>query len=449
MGRNKARLNEKQVEVLEWIKGGCPSSGPEDDYRRRITARALERRGLVRVRGHGESWVATVTKAGLGWQQAHPEPRPDESEVDALIERVQAADGRLELPKGEDIRAAHEELVRRSDRSPRRPRGWRLSLHPAGTWSDRRYEVTLVRHFEDLVELVPVPVPAHVARYHPAVKAFIADRDWQHVSREHLERAARILQAIVDEARRRGLEVVTGEQATLGVDAYHARAIARSRFALRSPAGVYGIRIQEVSAPSETKVRPRPWGRRATRARWLDARPTEFVSTGMLELVVDGPGTAYGGDRYRDAKTVSLEDKLGRVFRAIEVHRLEAELREEEREREAAERRRRWEAAMAEARRRYDERVRWDAFVQRSRDWREAAGHREFVAAVRVALASYEGSARHEIAEQLEFAERRLAALDPLGQLERMVPEVRDPAPDDLKPLLAGWSPYGPDSLDG
>ncbi len=447
MGRSVARLNETQVRVLEWIKGGCPSSGPEDDYRRRITARALERRGLITVRGHGEAWVATVTKAGLVWQQAHPEPRPGEAEVDELIRHVQAAGGRLELPKGEDVRAAHEELVRRSDHSPHRPRGWRLSLHAAGTWSDRRYEVILVRHFEDLVDLVPVSIPAHVTRYHPVVKAFLADRDWQLVSREHLDRAARLLQAIADEAPRRGLDVLTAEQATLGMDAYHARSIARSRFAVRSGAGVYGIRIQEVSAPSDTRVQPRPWGRRATRAAWLDARTTEFVSTGMLELVVDGPGSAYGGDRYRDAKTFPLEDKLPRIFRAIEVHRLEAEVREEERQREAAERRRRWEAAMAEARRRYDERVRWDAFVQRSRDWRDVAAHREFVAAAREALAAYEGPAHEELAAQLEFAQRKLDALDPLGHLELLEPQVRDPKPDDLKPFLEGWSPHGPDGV--
>lgn len=67
----------------------------------------------------------------------------------------------------------------------------------------------------------------------------------------------------------------------------------------------------------------------------------------------------YSGDRHRDAKTISVEAKLPRVFRAIEIHRLHAEWREQERQHEAADRQRRWEAAMAEARRRYDEQARW------------------------------------------------------------------------------------------
>lgn len=95
---------------------------------------------------------------------------------------------------------------------------------------------------------------------------------------------------------------------------YQARALDRYRLALRSPAGVYGVRIQEVLGPADEKVDPRCRYQRRTRAAWLDARYSEFVSTGTLELIVDGPGTKYDGDRYRDAKTISVEDKLPRVF---------------------------------------------------------------------------------------------------------------------------------------
>ena len=417
MGRNTAWLSEKQVGVLDWIKDGCPSNGPEVEYGRRITARALHRRGLVTIKGSGASWTASITKPGLAWQEAHPEAKLGEAQVDDLIGRVQAADGRLELPGGRDIETAYKELVRISDQSPTRPKGWRLKLHNAGSWADPRHEVVLVRHFDDLVEAVPVPVPRHVARYHPTIRAFLSEKKSHEVRKAYLDRAAHILQALADEAPRRGLTVLSAEQARSVVDRHQYQTIGGCRLALRSSEGVYAIRIKELSA-----------------------------SPGNLELVVYGPGASYDGDRYRDTKTISVEDRLPQLFRALEIYRLRAELRVDEREREAAERRRRWEAEMAEARVRHDERARWDAFEQCSSDWHAVNRHREFLAAARDALVMYQGQERDGIVAHLDFAERRLDQLDPIGNPERILPEIPDPKPDDLKPYLHGWSPYGPDS---
>ncbi len=89
------------------------------------------------------------------------------------------------------------------------------------------------------------------------------------------------------------------------------------------------------------------------------------MSTGNLEVIVEGPGMEYSGSRYGDSKTITIEEKLPSVFCAIEINRLEDEWRGQEREREAADRPRWWEAAMSEARARYAERARWEAFVQR------------------------------------------------------------------------------------
>jgi hypothetical protein len=417
MGRNAAWLSEKQVGVLDWIKDGCPSVDPEVDYGRRITARALHRRGLVTIKGSGASWTASITKPGLAWQEAHPAKLGD-AQVDDLIGRVQAAGGRLGLPGGRDVETANKELVRISDRSPTRPKGWRLKLYNAGSWAEPRYEVVLVRHFDDLVEAVPVPVPRHVTRYHPTIRAFVSEKkSHEEVSKAYLDRAARIFQAIADEAPRRGITVLTAEQARSVVDRHQYQTIRGCRLALRSSEDVYAIRIKELSA-----------------------------SPGNLELVVYGPGASYNGDRYRDTKTISVEDRLPQLFRALEIYRLRAELRVHEREREAAERRRRWEAAMAEARVRQDERARWDAFEQSSSDWHAVNRHREFLAAARDALVMYQGQEREGIVAQLAFAELRLDQLDPIGNPERILPEIRDPKPDDLKPYLHGWSPYGPDS---
>ncbi len=451
MGRTVDALGEKQVATLEWIRDGCPAVDEETEVSRKISAASLKSRGLANVKSAAATWKASITPAGRAWLERHPTAVADAvGGSEGLIARVLAADGRLSIGGDAEASAAYEELVRHSRHAASRPRGWRLEVKNAGSWSHPAYEVVLVRHFEDLVEERPVPVPERVARYHPAVRAYLDDRDWLAVSREHLSRAGQILQAIADEAPRRGVEVVSLRSSGLPPvgDAYGRRDPGRSCLTLRAPAGTYAVRIQEVSAPSKTPVPRRPWAQRSTRAAWLDNRQFEFVSTGVLEMIVDGPGMGYsGGYRIRDSATMTLDERLPRVFRRIELHRLEAEHEAQERERAAAERRHRWEAAMAAAKTRYDERARWEAFEASSDAWHAIGRHRAFLAAAREAAAGVDAPRRDELLAHLDFAERRLDAADPVHNPDLLKPQVEEPEPDDLKPYLDGWSPHGPDAL--
>lgn len=449
MGRKADALSEKQVAALEWIRDGCAPVDGETEVRRKISAASLHGRGLATVKGAGATWKASITPAGRAWLEHHPTTvAHDIGGPEGLIARVLAADGGLAIGGDEEAKVAHEELVRLSHHAASLPRGWRLEVKNAGSWAEPAYEVVLVRHFEDLVEERPVPVPERVTRYHPSVKAYLDDRDRQMVSREHVARAGRILQAIAVEAPRRGVEVVSPGSAGLPqlVDAYGTRDPGRSHLTLRGPAGTYSIRIQEVSAPSKTPVPRRSWSQHSTRAAWLDGRQFEFVSTGVLELVVEGPGMGYsGGYRIFDSATMTLDERLPRVFRRIEVHRLEAEHLAQERERAAAERRRQWDAAMAAARARYDEQARWEAFEESSRAWHAIQRHRAFLAAAREAAGALDGRRRDEVVAHLDFAARRLDEVDPLRSPDVLLPRVRAPKPADLKPFLDGWSPHGPD----
>lgn len=449
MGRKADALSEKQVATLEWIRDGCAAVDRETEVSRKISAASLHGRGLASVKGTGATWKASITPAGRAWLEHHPTTvAHDIGGPEGLIARVLAANGHLAIGGDAEAKAAHEELVRLSHHAASRPRGWRLEVKNAGSWAEPAYEVLLVRYFEDLVEERPVPVPERVTRYHPSVKAYLDDRDRQIVSREHLARTGRILQAIADEAPQRGIEVVSPGSAGLPqvIDAYGTRNPGHFHLTLRAPAGTYSIRIQEVSAPSKTPV-PRRYGiQRSARAAWLERRQFEFVGTGVLELVVEGPGMGYsGGYRIRDSATMTLDERLPRVFRRIEVHRLEAEHLAQERERAAAERRRGWEAAMAAARARYDEQARWAAFEEASTAWHAIRRHRAFLTAAREAAGALDGPRRAELVAHLDFAERRLDATDPLGNPDLLLPKVRAPKPDDLKPYLDGWSPHGPD----
>jgi hypothetical protein len=155
------------------------------------------------------------------------------------------------------------------------------------------------------------------------------------------------------------------------------------------------------------KVEPRRWNERKTKPAWIENRGWEFTSTGKLELVVHGPGTSYNGDHYRDAKIVRVEEKLPEVFRSFEIYRLRVDWQEQQRQREKADRRRLWEAAMASAKEQYFEHARWEHFTERSRACAAINQHRDFLLAEKKAAESYsaEKPRRYLAASQIRGAD--------------------------------------------
>ncbi|MFD3596364.1 hypothetical protein ACFWU5_26890 [Nocardia sp. NPDC058640] len=441
MSKVPVRLNQKQIDVLEWVRGGCPD-GVFADHQHRVVARALERRGLITISGKGSTWAAAITEAGRQWQSA--DVVPDDSEVDQLIARVLAAEGRLVLELGREAADAHRLLVDRSLKSSARPKGKKLEVIRIGGFGSDEHAIVLTEHFDDLVEPRAVPVPERIAKFHPAVRAFLDDKDWQYVSSEHIPRAARILQALAIEAAERGIDAKAPDSAK-GWQARQAGETVTGQLVLRAPDGAYGVQIKEISVRGTAKVPALPWNERKSVPGWIATRGWEFVSTGKLEVVVRGPGCGYNGDHYRDAKSIKVEDKVPEVFRALEIYALRADWRQRTREREKAERLVRWKGAMSVATERYAENARWGHFKDRAREWQLVNQHREFLAAAREHAERYEGKLRDNIMRQLDEAELRVDHLDPIRNLSRIVPVVPDPQPEDLKPFLEGWSPHGPD----
>lgn len=464
MATNPAPLNKKQVEVLQWIRSGCPANVFTSGYEHRIIARALERRGLIDISGSGPTWSAAITEAGQAWRAAPPKEIlttevdadrliaqergdvfPTETEADKLIAQVLESDGRLVLPEDRDVEKTHERLVHLSLKSPARPKGKKLQIIPTGKWGHGPKAIVFTEHFDDYVEARPVPVPERIASYHPAVKAFIANKEWQYVTSEHVQRAGRILQAIAAEAAKRGIDALRPEDAARDVKEHEVQSVKKGHLALRTPPGVYSVQIKEIPGPGAPKVETRRWNERKTKPAWIENRGWEFTSTGKIELVVRGPGAAYNGSHYRDAKSVTVEEKLPEVFRSFEIHRLRADWEEQQRQREKAERRRGWEAAMAAAKEQYFEHARWEHFTERSRAWAAINQHRDFLHAAKEAAESCSAENHDAIWQHLNHAERTLDALDPIRQLSSLVPQIAEPKPDDLKPFLGSWSPHGPD----
>lgn len=209
MTKKLKELNQAQADVLNWINRGRPDGVFTENYDHRITARTLERRGLVTIKGQGPTWHAEATKAGLEWLADPPklDKVPKSTDADRLMAEVLEAGGEVEKDAhGYVQRQALEKLISASLRSPQRPHGQRLML---GTrpWPDRTTVVRLEPHFEERIETRPVPVPQRVSKHHPVARDFLDNPGRQYVTKDSVSRAARVLHAIATESVKRGIKI--------------------------------------------------------------------------------------------------------------------------------------------------------------------------------------------------------------------------------------------------
>lgn len=487
-------LTVGQYKVLEWVGAGCPPGSYDDDgYAHRISARALQSRGLVTIKGRGATWTATITTAGteflanpvvpdelrarrpakqrtgtlqrpIGKSASDPlstadsadrsgpdtppqqaskpalSVEPEGDATSALIARV-LAEGRVEYDeKNDDV--GYERLVADSMRSPARPFGKKLETVRIGNYWDGQRAVQMTEHFPDHVQARPVPVSPHVGRYDPAVRTLLKNKNWQYVSEEHLTRAGHILQAIAAEAKRRGYEVLTPAAARENGLGQWSPWKARLVVVIRGQA--YGIDLREKSRPGAAKLPPRNYSKPARLPEWVERRNREFLPSGVFELTIEG---GFGGGRpqtFRDGKKSRLEDLLPEALREIEIQVLEAEWREQEAERAKQARRTRWEAAVERGRRDFHEAQRGKVLLDQLAAWQRYHALGEYLAAMAEKIGQLEGEDLAAAEEWLIWSQQYAQRLDPLnGPLA--VPRFPDPTSDELKPFLNGWSPYGPE----
>lgn len=363
----------------------------------------------------------------------------DSSEADALLARVAEADGELVLEEGFD-RAHYERVIRQSLKSEARPRGKRLELRRQGDWRSTAWLVAYADHVDDFVEKRNVPVPERVGKYHPAVRAYLDDRDRHFVSKEHLQRAAKILQAVAAEAQRRGFDVPDTPKKSAG-SGPHDRS-AGDHLRIVAATGAYAVNIKEIAGTGGATI---DYVHRYDRRTpgWLARRQTEFISTGRLELTLLGPGTAYGGNVVRDAKRSTVEDRLSDFFAAIDAGILRAQATAEAARRREEERKRALAVATERARVRFRQHRQWEHFQKLARDARTLDERRSFLER---AVAAAEGLPEEQRATTLAYLDEMrvlVDKVDPLASPELLVPDVPEPTASDLQPFMGGLNPWG------
>jgi F0F1-type ATP synthase epsilon subunit len=158
---------------------------------------------------------------------------------------------------------------------------------------------------------------------------------------------------------------------------------------------------------------------------------------GVLRVVLP---SEYSGRRlWSDGIRAAVEDKLADVIANVESRAEEAEQRRLERERREEERRLARDLAMERAREHFAEDQRAAILRDQVTAWRLAADIRSFCSAARGA----NGGRSEETEAWLLWAMDYAHDIDPLSAAPVM-PQSREPSPDELRPYLRGWNPYGP-----
>lgn len=467
----KDELNEAQRAVLEWVRDGCPE-GVYDGYTHRISAAALRSRGLVRISGRGPTWRAEITDQGRAHlngermtQKADPAPPAATSNetgsgdlrattgkpprplrpTEQLIADLMDAGGVMRVPywRSEGNRD-YRQLIDAARRWSKVPEGKRLVTDLV----QGEMEIRLVDAPEGtVIAPEPVPVPARLTKPHPVARQYREDTAHHHVSRSALSRVVRIIHGLAIECERRGYELKRVSRAARRESGY-----GRSSSSTGGGADVtveirghsYPIDISEEKVPVRGSWEEQERYRKNdyyTRQLGIEPRIGRYdkEATGRLTLSLSRGYNRHGRQSsWGDRRSWKLEDKLPDVLREIEVRAVEDDHAAAERRRNEEERQLQWAAAMERAQVRFDEAEREKVLRSQIGAWQEAQLFERYLRELTEAHGD-----DPEAAEWIEWVGAFVTRLSPLTHPARM-PEVAEPGPEDLKPFLGGWSPYGP-----
>lgn len=484
-------LKEHQLLLLRRIGDGDDLSGP-GGVDQRHSARALQTRRLVNISRRGGVWRAQITDAGRfyldnGIHPDHPDrllggttaprrrvrttvtakqggsasarSRPGDATKAAgstrspaaatveqarqLVERLQAEGGtvRVESPDPEE-RALYRRVIHAAKQHGLVPAGFhlkhtgraagdlilRLSNDEAPDetdWNRIRLNTRRVTTDPDLVFAALDKNPAGLE-----------------VTTASVPRALDLIRGLAAEARRRGHRVGVNTK-TKNPSVYLQVDKTRRRVRL----------IEEYDevphVPTDEEAR------KLRRNRWLVLPKTDRVASGRLRMEIARAGWDMK-DIWTDDKRTTLEKRLPRIVRDVEagfVADEEAKLAAKrahdeyvaEQERQRAEERRRWQAALDEARPQAAELLREKEFRRAYDSWVSANEIRAFCDALERAAPDEPADSENRT-RWITWARAAADRLDPTrgGRALAGIDFDIEPEPDDLRPFIGDWNPLQP-----
>ncbi|MFT8356343.1 MAG: hypothetical protein ABF780_02685 [Bifidobacterium aquikefiri] len=437
-------LNKKQLAVLRWVGEGRPKGVYENGFDHRVTARALERRGLLSVQGHGRSWRASLTDEGryyLGHGSYPPSEDPDTTEVklattsppaseptykpvDDLLDRLESEGGVLRFDAPSDAeRIGYVRAVRQL----------RFS---GGLGSQRRLKVTGTRRGPLTIELIQfstqaemppqIPMSAEADRNRPEIQALIEHASLLAVDEATRPRAWALVQGISEECVRRGWTLSVDKDPsfliTVGEDSY--RCVLSEERVKR-----------DVYTDKDLTERKYEWQR---------VSPTRMeVWSGRLKLELD-PG--YNSRWWADRQRWTLVSKLPEFFDIIEEWSHAAQDRREKLEAYHAKQVKEWEEAIPKAREAYLLKLNADRARQQAEQWDRAAQLRSYSQAIRHQAEEFDEQAQRHVLEWATWIDEHADRIDPLNDKSQLtMSESSTLGAKELDPYMPhGWSVENP-----
>ncbi|MEV6829270.1 hypothetical protein [Amycolatopsis sp. NPDC051102] len=456
MTSRKMPLNAAQREVLAWVRDGC-AAGLYEDWSHRLVARALHNRGLLVVKGHGPSWVASITEEGVYYLEndaylhrdddhhrspsdaKKPEQRPKAPEpgtrkrpepsttgpsvtpstkpvvqkrgpVDQLMQKLQdAVDHRVLVPT--DQAPKQRQLAALARRFGRIPEGMRLSFEYCRQDTGYRLAITLESPPEWQTRLLAQAVSTTAPDPTDVVQACM-ELDAFPVQGSQRDRAFRLLEALVRGAREIGMTVsLQPERQTRG---YATRGDHQNeiRFALDRDEVWLRFTQATLQRPHEPTERELKRARQGYMFPDFDEVPDEH-----LGIVVAGAGR-FWADSWKDTDEHRLEDDLVEVLEEVRlrlghlaVQRAAAEERQRQAELERAERAKHQAAAAERAAIAQREHLIDEEARDQARRWSEAGQLRAYAAEVHRHASSLTDE---QCADALSWADRITKVADAL-----------------------------------
>ncbi|MCK9928831.1 hypothetical protein MXD62_16875 [Frankia sp. Mgl5] len=478
MGRGKP-LTDRQLLLLRRIHGGDDLSGP-DGIGQRVSARSLQRRGLVDVSRRDRIWRATITDAGTFYLEHghhpahHPPAEPStprgtrapsspppvqpspavlsqgcgEDQARELLEQLQREGGTLRVDEpDDDTRARYRRTIDAAKRHRLVPDGFHLrhtgrdrgdliirlsddSQPDDEDWNRIRLNTSPPRRTR-----LTSPDPALV------VVALENDPAALDVAAATLGRALALIRLLADEARTRGHRV----------DVNRKTPHPKPYLQIGSVRRYISLHEEYDDVPYTPTDQERELLRKHPRR---NLPPTDKLASGRLRLRIARTGRG-NHDGWADSGAARIEERIPEIFDVVEVgvtadeqkrraerrrygEYLDQVVREEEAERHQ------WQAALDKARPKALEAVRRRTFRAAYDAWIAATEIRAFADAL-------DQAAHHDIdqaraskrARCISWARAAADQLDPTA-LAGFDFET-EPTSDDLRLYLNGWSPHEPE----
>lgn len=360
------------------------------------------------------------------------------SRTDLLVQKLIAAeDGRIEILR--DERDSYEHLVRAAKRFKKVPEGQRIRID----WDYRQGKTWVI--LEDLPEwmtvtLPPIDVPVALRQVSEVVEQ-LRNRDDFSIRYKEKNRALRLMEALVREARRRGYKVEPTPEPRRDRWGYSYRDEDRGHISVSIGSQCYNLSVsQEIDKVPH--VLSKAEEARAVHGGW--APKHDEVPSTRLRITIEGKDAPFWQSVWSDKSDRPLEDSLAQVLQEIELrHQREVEKRQRE-IKEYEERKVQWEAARRRASKQLIESHHASILIEQLENWELASRLREYLTAMEEHLGSDAGVDNAESAKQwVKWAQAFVEDINPLNA-DLSMPHNPSPTYEKLKPFMEGWSPYGP-----